>query len=226
MPGSAPLRFGPLGERTVHLCVDMQNLFAEDTPWNTPWMKRVLPVVTRIAERHPEQTVFTRFIPARHPDELPGSWRRFYRRWADLTLERIDPRLLELVPALRRLSPPATVVDKRVYSPFAEPALPQLLRERHVDALVITGAETDVCVLAAVIDAVDRGYRVVLAEDAICSSSDQTHDALMTLYQNRFSQQIETAETDAILEGDRLGLVLPVDRGRRLFPLHRRLETV
>jgi nicotinamidase-related amidase len=178
----------------------MQNLFAEDTPWNTPWMKRVLPVVTRIAECHPEQTVFTRFIPARHPDELPGSWRRFYRRWAELTLVRVDPRLLELVPLLRRLSPPAAVIDKRVYSPFAEPALPQLLRERHVDALVITGAETDVCVLAAVIDAVDRGYRVVLAEDAICSSSDETHDALMTLYHNRFSQQIETAEADAILK--------------------------
>jgi len=36
------LRFGPLGGRTVHLCIDMQNLFAEDTPWHTPWMKRVL----------------------------------------------------------------------------------------------------------------------------------------------------------------------------------------
>jgi nicotinamidase-related amidase len=41
---------------------------------------------------------------------------------------------------------------------------------------------------------------VVLAEDAICSSSDETHDALMTLYKNRFSQQIETAEAEAILE--------------------------
>ena len=58
----------------------MQNLFAEETPWNTPWMKRVLPVVTRIAEHHPERTVFTRFIPARHPEELSGNWRRFYRR--------------------------------------------------------------------------------------------------------------------------------------------------
>src|ERR1044071_6898672 len=200
MAQPSPLPLGPLGDRTIHLCVDMQNLFAEDTPWNTPWMKRVLPVVTRIAERHPEQTVFTRFIPARHPDELPGNWRRFYRRWAELTLERIDRRLLELVPPLNRLAPPAVVIDKRVYSPFAEPDLPQLLRERQVDTLVITGAETDVCVLGAVVDAVDRGYRVVLAEDAICSSSDETHDALMTLYRNRFSQQIETAKAEAILE--------------------------
>src|SRR5436305_4894833 len=199
MAQSSPLPFGPLGERTVHLCVDMQNLFAEDTPWNTPWMKRVLPVVTRIAERHPEQTVFTRFIPARHPDELPGSWRRYYRRWSDLTLERIDRRLLELVPPLACLAPPAAIIDKRVYSPFTEPSLLGLLRERGADSLVITGAETDVCVLAAVLDAVDLGYRVVLASDALCSSSDATHDALLTLYRNRFGQQIETADSETIL---------------------------
>src|ERR1041384_5458629 len=107
MPQSSPLPFGPLGERTVHLCVDMQNLFAEDTPWNTPWMKRVLPVVTRIAERHPEQTVFTRFIPARPREERRGNGRRFYRRGANLPLERIERRLRELVPPLTRLVPPA-----------------------------------------------------------------------------------------------------------------------
>ena len=41
---AAPLPHGPLPERTIHLCVDMQNIFAEDTPWQTPWMKRVLPI--------------------------------------------------------------------------------------------------------------------------------------------------------------------------------------
>src|SRR6185295_17839502 len=145
MAVSGSLRFGPLDARTVHLCIDMQNLFAEDTPWHTPWMKRVMPVVARIAERHAERTIFTRFIPARHPDELPGSWRRYYRRWAELTLDRLDPMLLELVP------PPVTI-DKRVYSPFAERTLWVELRRRRADTLVITGAETDVCVLAAVMD--------------------------------------------------------------------------
>ena len=75
-----PLPHGPLNERTVHLCIDMQRLFAEETPWHTPWMERVLPIVVRIAEEHPEQTIFTRFIPPRHPDEMRGTWRRFYRR--------------------------------------------------------------------------------------------------------------------------------------------------
>jgi len=194
-----PLPHGPLSERTIHLCIDMQRLFAEETPWHTPWMERVLPVVVRIAEAHPERTIFTRFIPPRHPDEMRGAWRRFYRRWAELTLERIDPGLLELVPPLARLVPPAITIDKRVYSPFSEQTIWQVLRERQADTLVITGAETDMCVLAAVMDAVDYGFRVVLATDAICSSSDRTHDALMTLYCNRFSEQIETVTGETII---------------------------
>jgi nicotinamidase-related amidase len=116
---------------------------------------------------------------------MPGGWQRYYERWRELTLERIDPRLIELVPPLAALAPRAEVIDKRVYSPFSEPELSDLLRRRGIESLVIAGAETDVCVLAAVLDAVDLGYRVVLATDALCSSSDGTHDALLTLYRNR-----------------------------------------
>jgi nicotinamidase-related amidase len=193
------LRYGPLTAHSVHLCIDMQRVFAEPTPWHTPWMARVLPVVEEIVRRHAERTVFTRFMPPATPDEMHGAWRRYYRRWHSLTREQLDPRLLELVPSLARHAPPAHVIDKRFYSPFVERALPHYLRTRRADAIVVTGAETDVCVLAAVLDAVDLGYRVVLAADAICSSSDETHDGLMTLYGRRFSEQIETAETDAIL---------------------------
>jgi nicotinamidase-related amidase len=65
--------------------------------------------------------------------------------------------------------------------------------------MVITGTETDVCVLATVLGAIDFGYWVVLAIDALCSSSDATHEALLTLYRQRFAQQIETADAETIL---------------------------
>jgi nicotinamidase-related amidase len=73
------------------------------------------------------------------------------------------------------------------------------MRERRTDAVVITGAETDVCVLAAVLGAVDFGYRVILVTDAICSSTDETHDALLALYHQRFAEQIETIDTETLL---------------------------
>jgi len=197
--GGEGLTYGPLTERSVHLCIDMQRIFAEATPWHTPWLARVLPVVEEIAACHAERTVFTRFIPPPRPDDMPGSWQRYYRRWRAMTRERLDAVLLDLVPSLARYAPPAAVIDKHVYSPFVEPPLLDHLRQRGADALVVSGAETDVCVLAAVLGAIDFGYRVVIAEDAVCSSADSTHDALLTLYRQRFSEQIEIAETETIL---------------------------
>jgi nicotinamidase-related amidase len=66
----------PLTERSVHLCIDMQRIFSADGPWPTPWMERVLPVVAALAGRHPERTVFTRFIPPERPEQMPGMWQR------------------------------------------------------------------------------------------------------------------------------------------------------
>ena len=63
----------------------------------------------------------------------------------------------------------------------------------------ISGSETDVCVLATVLAAVDLGYRVIVVRDAVCSSSDEGHDMLMRLYHTRFSEQIETADAATIL---------------------------
>ena len=67
--------------------------------------------------------------------------------------------------------------------------------------MVISGGETDVCVLATVLGAIDRGYRVVIVADALCSSSDAIHDAALNLYTRRYGQQVETVTTEALLRG-------------------------
>jgi nicotinamidase-related amidase len=196
MPG---LQHGPLNERSVHLCIDMQRIFSTEGPWPTPWMERVLPSVARIVERFPERTVFTRFITPRRPEDMPGTWRQYYERWHQTTRDQLDPGMLDLMPPLGRYVPPATVIDKPVYSAFAGHKLAEHLRSRGADTLVVTGSETDVCVLATVLGAVDHGYRVVIVADGLCSSSDEGHDTLLALYTKRFSQQIETADSETVL---------------------------
>ena len=188
-----------LTSNTVHLCVDMQLLFSPGGPWATPWLPRVLPVVEKIAAKFPERTVFTRFITPQRPEDMPGSWRRYSRLWVGTTREKIDLGLLDLLPELRRFVPPAMVIDNTRYSAFVEPALQWHLNGRHADGLIITGSETDVCVLATVLGAVDLGYPVAVVCDAICSSSDQGHDAVLAVYQGRYSQQIETLSAEALL---------------------------
>lgn len=196
--GATGLVRGPLGE-SLHVCVDMQQLFAADGPWAIPWMDKVVPVIAELAGRHPRRSVFTRFIPARNPGEAPGTWAAYYARWASVTLAQVDPRRIELAPDLARFVPPATVLDKRVYSPWTEGRLDALLHGSRIDTLVVTGGETDVCVLATVLGAIDRGYRTVVVSDAICGSADQTHDALMTFYHSRFSEQMEIATMEEVL---------------------------
>jgi nicotinamidase-related amidase len=196
---SSAFQYGPLSAHTAHLCVDMQGLFRTG-PWSTPWFDRVLPNVLALVRAQPAATFFTRFMPPQRPEDLPGVWQAYYRRWRSVTREHLDPALLEIAPELAEFSPPASVIDKSFYSPFHGSALGAALREHNVTTLVISGTETDVCVLAAALDAVDLGYRVVIARDALCSSSDSTHDALMKLYHERFSLQIEIADTAQILE--------------------------
>ena len=192
---------GDLGPEAIHVCVDMQRLFAAGGPWMTPWMERVLPMVVRLVERAPERTVFTRFIPPQTAEDAPGMWRRYYEKWPNVTRARIDPGLLDLAPALQKFAPPAALFDKPVYSAFATGALHAFLQRHQVSALIVTGSETDVCVLSTVLAAIDHGYRTVIVRDAICSSSDTSHDHLTDLYQKRFDVQIELATADEVLAG-------------------------
>ncbi|KRP91683.1 cysteine hydrolase [Bradyrhizobium yuanmingense] len=184
----------------VHLCIDMQNIFAPDGLWATPWMERVLPTVVSVVARHAERTIFTRFITPLDPEDRPGQWQSYFRRWRQATRRHLPSSALELVPALARFVPPAAMIDKPAYSAFSNPGLASLLVEKNVGTVVISGAETDVCVLSTVLSAVDLGFRIVLVEDALCSSSDVGHDALMTMYRTRFHGQVDLVTAEELAE--------------------------
>jgi nicotinamidase-related amidase len=189
----------PIGPNTVHLCIDMQRLFSDEGPWPMAWMPRVTRKIEQLVERVPERTIFTRFLPPEKPADAPGRWRAYYQKWSHVTRGQIDNRLIELVPVLARYAPPAAIFDKAVYSAFGNPELHHHLRSRQIDTLIISGSETDVCVLSSILAAIDYGYRVIIAEDAVCSSSDEGHDALIGLFNERFDIQLEPAKVEVIL---------------------------
>ena len=206
MPKNDELRYGAPGETAVHLCVDMQKMFAEGTDWKMPWLERVLPNILSITSTHREKTIFTRFIPAQKSGQGVGMWRHYYERWDSMTLDQLGPEMIGLVPDLAKYVPPARTFDKHVYSPWTGTDLHQLLRGAGVATVIITGGETDVCVLATMLGAIDWGFRVMLVTDALCSSADETHDAMMNVYMNRFGEQVETVTTQTLLDNWRGGM--------------------
>lgn len=184
---------------TAHLCIDMQNLVGETGPWQTPWSGRILPTVIALCERYRERTIFTRFMPPPTPGAAIGTWRDFYAKWPQVTGRNVSQHLLDLLPPLAVFAPPAPVIDKMAYSAFSNPALPALLRDWQVSRLILSGVETDVCVLATALAAIDLGYGILIPLDAVCSSSDIGHDALLSVFQTRFSQQIKAVQSADLL---------------------------
>ncbi len=183
----------------IHLCIDMQSMFAEGSPWHVPWMASVSPPIVEVTSHHPERTIFTRFVPPATADVAQGMWRDYYRKWEAMTLERLDHRLVDVIPTLNRFIPPARTFDKMTYSPWTDGRLHRILQAEDVNSVAITGGETDVCVLATVLGAIDLGYEVKLLSDAVCSGVDETHDTTLRLLGGRFSVQVDVLTTDEFL---------------------------
>ena len=64
------------------------------------------------------------------------------------------------------------------------------LNTAGTETLILSGVETDVCVWATALDAVDAGFFVVLARDALTSGTPEAHQALLDVIAPRFAPQV------------------------------------
>lgn len=191
--------------RTALLIVDMQNylrgpevglgkIIGEDLPevaaYYYPRVREmVVPNNVRLLElfrSHGLPVVFTSVGPEL-PDgsDLPR-WRRIDPH--DGTVEG-EPRTRfpyyskaawerQIIDELKP-SPTELVLYKNTSGAFNSTAIDHFLRNMGIEGLVVTGIATNFCVETTARDAADRGYKVVLVDDA-CSTFDQaSHDATM-----------------------------------------------
>lgn len=192
------LKFGALSPKTLHVCIDMQLMFALETKWASEAIWRALPAIVQITSRYTSQTVFSRFICPKDLSETSGQWTRFYADAEGMLSNHLHPSMMDLLPGLSKFIPPAKIVDRKVFSALASPEFRELLTINSIDTLVISGFETDVCVLATVLAAIDLGFRVVLVKNALSSSNEAGEKAALQQVFSRFDQQIEVITTSEL----------------------------
>lgn len=66
--------------------------------------------------------------------------------------------------------------DKTRYSAFAGTDLEIKLRERGIDELHLVGVCTDICVLHTAVDAYNKGFNIVVHQDAVASFNAVGHE--------------------------------------------------
>lgn len=87
-----------------------------------------------------------------------------------LVTEQYPKGLGSTVPAIAGVLPgTAATVEKTGFSAFAEPAFRTRLAATPKKTLVVAGIEAHVCVLQTVYDALEEGFEVICAADAVSS---------------------------------------------------------
>lgn len=72
--------------------------------------------------------------------------------------------------------------------------LPELLCERAIDTVLVTGTVTNVCCESSARDAVELGYRVIMVSDALAGHAHGLHEASLTTFYRIFGDVRPTRE--------------------------------
>jgi len=91
------------------------------------------------------------------------------------------------------------VIDKNTSSAFNSTGIEWMLRNMGVETVVVTGMATDMCVETTSRDAADRGFNVIIAEDASATFFEHHHRAALSGFARVFGQVWKTADVVAAL---------------------------
>jgi len=176
------------------LVLDMQSWFLSPASRAfVPSAPAVLPVIVSLAGRFREATrpvIATRHVNT--PDEagMMGSW------WGAM----IDPdgeeaRLAGEIEAAADL-----VLDKRRYDAFMGTALEEILRERDVKQVAVTGVMTHLCVETTARSAFMRDFAVFVPADATATYDRELHGASLRALSHGFASITSALDLEEALK--------------------------
>lgn len=154
--------------------------------------RRNMPVIfLRLCGHDPERRDLHRFFRETYVRGMHAGFNAVYPLADDPWADIVD----ELEPL-----PTDIVIDKTTFSPFTATAIDSILRNEGVERLVLTGLATSQCVETTARDASERGYSIVLLEDAQTDYDELTH--LSSLLSSRGVCGGNVMTTDEYLAGD------------------------
>jgi nicotinamidase-related amidase len=177
-----------MAHRPLLVAVDVQRLYREFAPWALAGVERVADVSAGLADALGCPLLCTRTVlPSAHGVE-DGPWRAYEERWQALRARAAaEPALLDPLPALQRRC--REVFDKHTYSAFESPTFADAIRAFAPSPLIVTGVETDICVLATVFGAIDRNLPVWLVTDAVAGPDARAQQGVLAML-SRMPEQV------------------------------------
>lgn len=185
--------------RTALIVIDMVPFFVEQNAY----CRGIVPNIARLAAGLREAGGCVAWIVPGGEQRHPGLAREFF-----------GPEVAELYRTSGGEGPPRArlwnalvpheadpVLEKSAASAFfpGACALPELLRGRGIDTVLITGTVTNVCCESSARDACASGYRVIMVADANAARRDRDHNATLHNIYRSFGDVRTTGEVLAMI---------------------------
>jgi ureidoacrylate peracid hydrolase len=171
-------------KRTAHLVIDMQTGFLRSGYMPLPGGLDLVDNINRVSRavrRAGGVVIYTRHtITDQGPAAIPA-WQRQAASVAAMA-EIFTPELPgHAVDAAMEVDPVDLCIDKYRYSALARNSsvLADLLAEKAIETLIITGLATNACCESTARDAFFMGFKTFFLEDATAALTDEEHNAAL-----------------------------------------------
>lgn len=192
------------GSKMTLVVMDMQKLFVTEkkSPWSDSKLLSIIPNIKKLIKIiGAKNVIFSRFIPPTNWQDSIGSWRTFYRLNKGITRKNIGTDALDVVDQLQSyLTNNKTIADRnRASSIFSAGGFKSKIKKNESKYLIFVGIETDYCVLASALDAMNRGYYVIIVSDGCGSTTKRGHQNALCIFK-RFPEQLWITSTDNLIK--------------------------
>lgn len=187
--------------KTALVVVDMQNAFLMPGVAHAlcESAQEIVPNINRIARAVRETGGLVVWIKTIFTEETLTGWSTYYamvgpegqaRRIAALSE---GGKGFELWSELD-VQPGDRIVTKKRYSAFIQGSsnLAEILRERGIETIVVTGTVTNVCCESTARDAMMLNFKTVMVTDANAAMSDEEHNASLIAFYLNFGDIMST----------------------------------
>ena len=189
--------------RTAHVIVDMQNGFMEPgAPVEVPVAREIVTAVNSISAAvrgRGGQNIFLRMTIDAGSLSSWSNWFAYMHSGASrLRMAEAfarDAHHWRLWPQLEVTGTDITV-DKTRFGAFVPGAsrLHEILQERGIDTLIITGTLTNCCCESTARDAMQMNYKIIFVADANAALTDAAHNATLDNMLMLFADVMTTQE--------------------------------
>ena len=192
--------------RTALVVVDMQNAFMLPGVAHAlcPMAREIVPNINRLAQAVRETGGTVVWIKTTYTPETLKDWSTYYDlRKPEQNAKRAEALAAgskghELWAELDAREGDVTVEKKR-FSAFIQGSsnLAEVLRERSIDTVLITGTVTGVCCESTARDAMMCNFKTIMVTDGNAAMTDEDHNASLASFYLTFG---DVMSTDTVIE--------------------------